>query len=303
MTHTGVFFRTQVKAQNGLGADTKADTYRRQNHGNFHDNTHGAEGNVTGDFCLVAVVNQRVVHDHLHDAGNQRSDTRGNAQREDFIPDTTYGFHISAGKAHVSFSQEVVTQHHGGNELCSNGSDGSAFHAPIQYENINGVQNGVQGSADEDAVHGHTGVSVCTCHVGQCNTDDTERYAHKDDGCIVDGVRHGGFRCAEQCQNRFQENQTSCRQQDTQTDGNDQQVIQCQKGFPFSAFAQSQSGVSAAAGADEGSKSHDDGHQRESDGSSSIPQIAHTLTDEDLVYDVIHGVDQTGNDGRDGKRE
>ena len=74
VTYTGVFFRTQVKAQNRLGTDTKADTYRRQNHGNLHDNTHGAEGNVAGDFCLIAVVNQRVVHNHLHDAGNQRSE-------------------------------------------------------------------------------------------------------------------------------------------------------------------------------------------------------------------------------------
>ena len=239
MAHTGIFFRTQVEAQNGLRADTEADTYRSQNHGDFHDDTHGTEGNIAGDFCLVAVVNQRVVHNHLHDAGNQSGDTGGNAQRENFIPDTTNGFHISAGKTHTAFFQEVVAQHHCGNELSGDCGDGGAFYTPVQHENINRVKNSVQCGTDEDAVHGHTRVSVRTGHTGKGNADHAERYANEDDGSIVDGVGHGGFCRAEECQDGFQENQACHCQQDTQTDGDDQQVIQCQKGFPFSAFPQS----------------------------------------------------------------
>ena len=46
---------------------------------------------------------------------------------------------------------------------------------------------------------------------------------------------------------------------------------------------------------------HGEGHDGEGDVGGRIAKIAHFLTDEDLVNDIIEGIDQEGDDRGDGE--
>ena len=194
-----------------------------------------------------------------------------------------------------AFFPKIEGQNHRGDELGGDGGDGGSPDAPVEDENVDGVQNGVEDGADDDAVHGHFRAAVGPDHVGEGHRQYAEWRADEDDGGIILGIGHHGILGAEGPEHGLQENQPQGHHDDTCQNGQDKQVVEGTARGLLVALAHLNGGVGTAAGTDHGRYGQHDGDHRESDGGGGIAQHAHTLTNEYLVHDVVDRVDQHGD--------
>ena len=138
--------------------------------------------------------------------------------------------------------------------------NGRPFYPPMENKDIKRIQDCVEGCANQDTIHGKPGVPIRPCHIGHCDSQNTERHSHEDDGGVIPRVRHNCFRGAKHAEQGIQEEKSHGGNQDSDDEGHGKQVVQRQVGLPNILFPQFNSCISTATGAGQGRERHHDGH-------------------------------------------
>ena len=198
---------------------------------------------------------------------------------------------------------KVGQQDHRRDDLGGDGSDGGALDPPVKHKNVDGIQHRVQDGADQYAVHGQSGTTVGPRHVGQGDAHHIEGGSQQKDGGVVLGVGHHGLSRAEHPEHRLQKEQPRRQQEHSGPQRHDKDVVKRAVGLFVLPLPQLKGGVGAAAGANEGGKGQHDRHHGKGHRGSGVAQLPDSLADENLIHDVVDGVDQHGNDRRNGEVE
>ena len=288
-----------VEADDGLGTLGDSDDDGQQDRVGFHDDTAGGQGDVGAIGGLGAVVGQGVVHDDLHqrdghlveavahaEAGGLHTFPGAQPQAGALQPDALEPTHIGDGR------QE-------GEKLPDDGGPRGSRYTKVKGKNEQRVQNRVDDGADQCAGHGVFGAAVRQNQLAHAGGNDLEGHAQGDDSGVGGGVRHDGGRRAEGRQ-KGREKQLYQDGVDHAEDHHHADAVSgnlCRVLLPPRSQVEGKAG--GASDADEQGDGQTDGGQRIGDVGGGVSQIADALSDEDLIYNIIEGTDQHGDDAGD----
>ena len=196
---------------------------------------------------------------------------------------------------------QIDRRHHKGGHLPDHRSDGSTLYPHMKNKDKDRVQNHVKDRADDHGKHGVFGAAIRTDH-----GIDGGRYHHKrqteaNDEAILQGQRPQQVGCAEEGQDRVDEQQEHHSQDDADHGHQGNRVAHALLGHVHLALTQLQAQKGRAAVADHHSQCQgNDGDGKHHIG-GAVAQVAYAPADKDLVYDVVQGIDQQGNDAGNGK--
>ena len=84
----------------------------------------------------------------------------------------------------------IADGHEEGHELSGHGGPGRPRHPPVEEENADGIQNGVDDRPHQHAGHGIFGASIRPGQIAHGIGDDEQGHAQAGDAGIADGIGH-----------------------------------------------------------------------------------------------------------------
>ena len=219
--HAVKFPRAVVEADDRLAAAGDADAHRERDHAHLHAQAECGQRDVRPVFGERAVLRQQVVGDKGHHGGGEVIEAARKAEARQPGGDGPIRHEGGLAEADVLELEQVGDVKEQPHKLGEDGRQGCALDAPVEHEDKEGVQDGIQDRADHHGEHRVAGAAVCADGGVDDRPDDHEGEADHNDAPIPQRIGHDVVGRAEQAAQRRQKDKGQDRVQHADDAGGD----------------------------------------------------------------------------------